>query len=74
MKKEKALDVQIGGNHYNNMTIQPIEYCFKNNLNVCQSKVIKYVTRYKTKNGLEDLQKAKHMIDLLIDFEYGDKK
>lgn len=70
--KRDALDVQIGGSHYKDMKIQPIEFCFKNNLNVCQGKVIKYVTRYKNKNGLEDLKKAKHMIDLLIELEYGD--
>lgn len=67
---EKALDKQIGGDHYKNMAIQPIEFCFKNNLNVCQSKVVKYITRYKNKDGKKDLEKAKHIIDLLIEMEY----
>ena len=65
----KPLDRQIGGDHYKHLKIQPIEYCLHNNLNVAQSKVVKYITRYPFKNGVEDLQKAKHMIDILIEFE-----
>lgn len=67
----KASTTQIGGNHYKNLAIQPMEYCLKNNLNYVQSNVIKYVTRYKDKNGIEDLKKAKHCIDLLIEYEEG---
>lgn len=67
---EKALDTQIGGNHYKNLKIQPIEYIMANNLNYCQGNAIKYLTRYKDKNGLEDLKKAKHYIDILIQLEY----
>jgi Protein of unknwon function (DUF3310) len=66
-----ALDIQEGGDHYKKMAIQPIEFTMKNNLNFCQGNIIKYVTRYKTKNGIEDLKKAKHYIDLLIEMEYG---
>ena len=66
---EKPLDRQVGGDHYKRLKIQPIEYCLHNNLNVAQSKVVKYITRYPFKNGIEDLQKAKHMIDILIEFE-----
>ena len=50
---------QIGGDHYRNMTLQPIEYILKNNLNFCEGNVIKYITRYKDKNGIEDLNKEK---------------
>lgn len=67
---EKALDTQVGGNHYKNLKIQPIEYIMANNLNYCQGNAIKYLTRYKDKNGLEDLKKAKHYIDILIQLEY----
>lgn len=66
----KASDTQIGGSHYKEMSIQPAEFAMKNNLNYCQSNVIKYICRYKHKNGLEDLEKAKHYIDLLIEYEY----
>lgn len=69
---EKALDTQVGGNHYKNLKIQPIEYIMANNLNYCQGNAIKYLTRYKDKNGLEDLKKAKHYIDILIQLEYPD--
>ena len=67
---EKPLNTQIGGNHYKNLKIQPIEYIMANNLNYCQGNAIKYLTRYKDKNGLEDLKKAKHYINILIQLEY----
>lgn len=69
-KENSALLTQIGGSHYKDMAIQPVEFAMKNNLNYCQANVIKYICRYKEKNGLEDLQKAKHYIDLLIEHEY----
>lgn len=68
---ESALSVQVDGNHYKDMKIQPIEYSMANNLNFCQGNVVKYITRYKNKNGRKDLEKAKHYIDLLIELEYG---
>ena len=49
--------------------IDVIEFCLRNNLTFMQGNVIKYVTRYKEKNGIEDLQKAKEYIDRLIEFE-----
>lgn len=64
-----ALDVQVGGDHYKTMPIQPVEFCMMNDLDACQSAVIKYVTRFRSKNGVQDLQKAKHYLDLLIEFE-----
>lgn len=64
-----ALDSQVGGGHYKDMAIQPIEFTHKNNLNFCQGNVIKYICRYKNKNGLEDLKKVKHYVDLLIELE-----
>lgn len=69
MLKASALKEQIGGNHYKNLRIQPMEYSMENNLNACQHTIIKYVTRYKDKGGIQDLEKAKHCIDLLIEFE-----
>lgn len=70
-KTNSALDIQEGGSHYKDMAIQPMEYCFKNNLSYPVSNVIKYISRYKNKNGLKDLEKARHCIDLLIELEYG---
>lgn len=64
-----TLDVQVGGNHYKKYKIQPVEFSMANNLNYCQANIVKYVVRYKDKNGIEDLEKAKHYIDLLIELE-----
>lgn len=60
------LDIQHGGDHYKSKGIQPIEYILANNLGFCEGNCIKYVTRYKDKNGIEDLKKAKHYIEYLI--------
>ena len=67
-----ALKEQVGGDHYSKLAIQPVTYINANGLSYLQGNVIKYVTRYKDKNGLQDLQKAKHYIDMLIELE--DKK
>lgn len=64
-----ALDHQVAGNHYRKMAIQPIEYIHANELSYCEGNVVKYVTRWKTKGGITDLQKARHYIDLLIEME-----
>jgi Protein of unknwon function (DUF3310) len=65
-----ATSHQVGGDHYRNMTIQPIDFIMANGLGFCEGNVIKYVTRYPFKNGLEDLKKARHYIDLMIE-NYG---
>lgn len=64
-----SLETQVGGSHYKNMCIQPIEFIERNDLGFCVGNIIKYVCRYKDKNGIEDLKKARHYIDILIDFE-----
>ena len=65
-----ALDKQEGGSHYKEYAIQPIEYSFHNDLNFLQGNIVKYATRYKDKNGKEDLLKVIHYAELLIEFEY----
>ena len=72
--KKTAWNNQIGGNHYTKLAIQPMQYCMVNKLNALQSAIIGYVSRYNLKNGAVDLEKAKHCIDLLIVYEYNDKK
>ena len=67
-----ALSQQVGGSHYKDMVIQPVEFIEKNNLGFCAGNVIKYICRYKNKNGIEDLKKARHYIDLLIEIETAD--
>jgi hypothetical protein len=70
----KAEDVQIGGDHYKIYKIQPTEFIHSNSIPFIEGNVIKYVMRHKHKNGIEDLKKARHYIDLLIQYEYEDPK
>ena len=69
-----SLNTQVGGDHYLKLAIKPMEYSMANNLNACQHTAIKYVTRYKDKGGIEDLRKAIHTIEMLIEFETKDNK
>ena len=64
-----ALATQVGGNHYKNHIIQPVEYCEANRLGACESAIVKYITRWRDKGGLDDLNKIKHYVDLLIETE-----
>lgn len=64
-----ALDTQVGGSHYKDMAIQPVEYIHRNGIGFVEGAVIKYVSRWRQKNGVEDLKKARHMLDLLIEME-----
>ena len=64
-----ALAVQVGGDHYKKMKIQPMEYSMANKLDACQHTAIKYVTRFRDKGGVADLRKAIHTIEMLIEFE-----
>ncbi len=63
-----ALDAQVGGGHYMSLKIQPAEYSEANGLSTLEAKVVKYISRHRNKGGLQDLHKAKHSIDLLIQF------
>ena len=64
-----ALSHQIGGDHYVNYPIQPIEYIHANKLGFIEGCVVKYVTRWKEKNGILDLQKAIQCLEILIELE-----
>lgn len=64
-----AKDYQVGGAHYKNKGIQPIDYIMENNLDFCEGNVVKYVSRWRDKNGLDDLLKARHYLDFLIERE-----
>lgn len=67
--RKPPLSTQIGGDHYTKLAIQPMQYSMKNGLDPLQHTIIKYVTRFRDKAGIEDLEKAKHCIDMLIEFE-----
>jgi hypothetical protein len=63
------LEIQVGGNHYKELPIQPVQYIFENGIGYFEGNVIKYVSRWRSKGGIADLEKAKHYIEMLIDFE-----
>ena len=65
-RNEAILDKQVGGDHYKDCKIQPVEYIHANGLDYFEGNVIKYVCRYKHKNGIQDLEKIKHYCDLEI--------
>jgi hypothetical protein len=62
-----ALDVQVGGGHYKDMKIQPVEFITANNLGFLEGCIVKRICRWKDKDGLKDLEKIKHEVDLLIE-------
>lgn len=68
-EQEGAFARQEGGDHYSKLKIQPMQYSMANGLDACQHTIIKYVTRFRDKGGVEDLRKAKHVIDMLIELE-----
>jgi len=70
-KERDALSKQVGGDHYKNMAIQPAEYAYRNKLNNLEGGAVKYVSRHRDKNGAEDLYKAIHLLEMLIEWEYG---
>lgn len=64
-----ALDTQVGGSHYKDLKIQPVEYITANGIPYMEGNVIKYVTRWRDKGGLRDLEKAKHYLEMLIEMQ-----
>ena len=65
---------QIGGNHYKKYKIQPSRFVTENKLLYPEGCVIKYVIRHQDKGGKQDLEKAKHMIDMIIEIDYEEEK
>lgn len=63
------LDTQVAGDHYKSLAIQPVEYIHANGIPFMEGSAIKYLTRWRNKGGLDDLKKAKHFIELLIELE-----
>ena len=68
-----AYDKQIGGTHYRKMKIQPSKFVIENKLLFPEGNVIKYICRHPYKGGKEDLEKAKHFIDMIIERDYGEE-
>jgi len=65
----RALNMQVAGSHYKDMAIQPVEFIHANGIGYFEGNVIKYISRWRSKGGVADLEKAKHYIDLLIELE-----
>lgn len=63
-----ATESQVGGAHYKDMVIQPIDFTMLNGLGFCEGNVVKYVSRWRVKGGVADLEKARHYLDLLIEY------
>jgi hypothetical protein len=64
-------DKQVGGDHYSKMKIQPVDYIIENGLGYLEGNVIKYVTRHTNKNGVEDINKAIHYLELIKEKVYN---
>ncbi len=67
----KASQRQVGGNHYKDFAIQPIEFVVRNNLGFCEANAIKYICRHVAKGGAQDVDKAIHYLELLKEYKYG---
>jgi len=70
----KIFEEQVGGDHYMTMKIQPTEYILANDLGFCEGNIVKYISRWKNKNGIEDLQKVIQYAEILIEDEIENQK
>lgn len=71
IRQSSPLQTQKGGNHYQDFKIQPVQFISENNIGFLEGNVIKYVCRHEKKNGLEDIEKAIHYLELIKEMRYG---
>ena len=71
-ENKSALKTQVGGNHYKDLKIQPIEFIHANGLDFLTGNIIKYATRHRKKNGAEDVKKIIHYANVILELEYGE--
>lgn len=69
-KPKASLEGQVGGEHYKNLAIQPVEYCYYNNIPGIESSIIRYATRHRDKNKALDVEKIIHYAKILLQLEY----
>ena len=69
----EAMRKQVSGSHYADQAIEPIDYITANDLGYCEGNVVKYVTRHKLKNGKEDILKAIHYLEFILELQYGEE-
>ena len=67
-----ALSAQVGGDHYKDMKIQPVEFITANDLGFLEGNVVKYICRHHAKNGAQDIKKAIHYCQLILSTKYGE--
>lgn len=70
----KALDRQVGGDHYKGQGIQPVEYIHSNDLSYFEGNIVKYTTRHKSKGKADDIRKVIHYAQMILHFEYGEEE
>lgn len=71
---DSAKAKQIGGDHYRKLVIQPSEFIYRNQLGWHEGNAVKYITRHRIKGGRQDIEKAIHYLELLLEAEYGPPK
>ena len=71
--RDDPLGVQIGGQHYKDLKIQPVEFTQANNLSFLEGCIVKRISRHASKNGAEDIRKIKHECDLILKLVYGEE-
>jgi hypothetical protein len=67
-----ANEIQVAGSHYKTKAIQPWDYIAANELGYFEGNIVKYVSRWRDKGGVQDLRKAQHYLDKLIELQNKD--
>jgi len=70
---ESALKAQVGGSHYKGMKIQHVDFVHANGIPYVEANAIKYICRHRSKNGRQDIEKASHYLQILLELEYPPK-
>ena len=73
VQTDNPLQSQVGGSHYKDLKIQPVEYIHANGFDFLTGNIIKYASRHKNKNGAEDVRKIIHYAELILKLDYGEK-
>ena len=69
-----ANDHQVGGTHYAKHSIQPWDYIISNNLGYLEGNIVKYISRWRDKGGVDDLRKVLHYTEKLIEVTLQEEK
>ena len=70
--KASAMSRQVGGCHYKNFKIEPIEFILANEIGYCEGNIIKYICRHAAKGGVQDIEKVIHYCELLKELKYNE--